>query len=496
MEFDSEQVEAIPDLSGKAEVSSDDKLIETVTAVSTLQSLAEESKSLAAGLLSDLSLVAEAAAVLEKRASIKQETPAVLESAAREYSTGEEVTTVGEPARTNVKVEGLDNAQGNVIQEEEEDSEATKSDDDSQASPDNGSDTVVDQAAAALVGISSMLIDKQDVRRKECSIKLNPTSSPVNVFARKYSARLPLEFPSMCALAGPKSTMTLPQSALQTKDKSCTAFSSDSNLRHKHMPEMNVGRKVREVTVGEAKPRREPTSWTLEEKGVFAEILGKHGKDWVLLQKSLPSKSLTQIKTYFQNSKARSRFPTSERTVNGAGKGAAGRKRKVEEFETTSKQSNMGVRHKQKTKGTVPPPDSVSNQRFSPSAGSLPSIGNPLGSTKTVNTSAGSSFGTEVLMDAGTLCKNGNPLLGVPPGTVDPTTSVGADILAYTALFGSSPGESIDQDNLSMGEIQNLIRQLVSANGFAQVTLMFDHINPRVGMITVCMRLLLVADIV
>lgn len=479
VEVDSEQVEAIADLSGKAKVSSDDKLIETVTAVSTLQSLAKESKSLAAaGLLSDLSLVAEAVAVLEKSASIKQETPVALESAAIEYFTGEEVTTVSEPADANAKLDRVDIAQGNTIQEEEEDSEATKSDDDSQASPNNGSDTVVDQAAAALVGISSMFTDKEDARRKKCSIKLNPRSSPVNVFARKYSARLPLEIPSMCALAGPKSTMTLPRSVLQTKEKSCTAFSSDSNLRHKHMPEMSVGRKAREVTAGEAKPRREPTSWTVEEKGLFADILGKHGKDWVLLQKSLPSKSLTQIKTYFQNSKARSRFPATERTVNAAGRGAGGRKRKVEEFETTSKQSNMAVRLKQKLNGTAPPPDSVSTQRFSPSAGSLPSIGNPTGSTKMVNTSAGSSFGTEALMDAGSVCKSGNPPVGVPPGTVDPTTSVGADILAYTGLFGYSAGQPIDQDNLSMGEIQNLIRQLVSANGFAQVTSMFDHITP------------------
>ncbi|XP_057828336.2 uncharacterized protein LOC131039563 isoform X2 [Cryptomeria japonica] len=56
---------------------------------------------------------------------------------------------------------------------------------------------------------------------------------------------------------------------------------------------------------GESKPRREATSWTQDEKEKFVEIYKKHGRDWSLLQENLPSKSLTQIKTYFQNSKAK-----------------------------------------------------------------------------------------------------------------------------------------------------------------------------------------------
>eukprot|EP01018_Ginkgo_biloba_P000823 Gb_13421 [translate_table: standard] len=85
---------------------------------------------------------------------------------------------------------------------------------------------------------------------------------------------------------------------------------------------------------GESKPRREATSWTQDEKEKFVEIIRKHGRDWSLLQENLPAKSLTQIKTYFQNSKAKLGFTSGEGTTNI--RNAATRKHKVDDSDSSS----------------------------------------------------------------------------------------------------------------------------------------------------------------
>ncbi|BBM99462.1 protein MpRR-MYB1 [Marchantia polymorpha subsp. ruderalis] len=93
---------------------------------------------------------------------------------------------------------------------------------------------------------------------------------------------------------------------------------------------------------GEFKPRREPTSWTQEEKEKFAEIIRRHGKDWTLLDESLPGKSMTQIKTYFQNSKAKLGFLSTDGLANPGTRGTCNRKRKPEESDTSSNAGSAG----------------------------------------------------------------------------------------------------------------------------------------------------------
>lgn len=85
------------------------------------------------------------------------------------------------------------------------------------------------------------------------------------------------------------------------------------------------------INAGESKPRREATSWTQDEKEKFVDIIRKHGRDWTLLQESLPAKSMTQIKTYFQNSKAKLGFTAGEGTNS---RSAANRKHKVDDSDS------------------------------------------------------------------------------------------------------------------------------------------------------------------
>ena len=93
----------------------------------------------------------------------------------------------------------------------------------------------------------------------------------------------------------------------------------------------------------EVKTRREPTSWTQEEKTKFNDVLKVHGRNWDRLQESLPSKSLTQIKTYFQNSKAKLGLGSgSEGSLHGSGKVAIPRKRKIDDSDSSNNQGSGG----------------------------------------------------------------------------------------------------------------------------------------------------------
>ncbi|KAH9310124.1 hypothetical protein KI387_038035, partial [Taxus chinensis] len=89
---------------------------------------------------------------------------------------------------------------------------------------------------------------------------------------------------------------------------------------------------------GESKPRREATSWTQDEKEKFVEIIRKHGRDWSLLQENLPAKSLTQIKTYFQNSKAKLGFTAAEGTQSRT---VANKKLKIDDCDSTNTFSRL-----------------------------------------------------------------------------------------------------------------------------------------------------------
>ncbi|KAJ7517145.1 hypothetical protein O6H91_21G012000 [Diphasiastrum complanatum] len=86
-------------------------------------------------------------------------------------------------------------------------------------------------------------------------------------------------------------------------------------------------------TGGETRNRREATSWAQDEKEIFAETIKKHGKDWAVLRESLPSKSLTQIKTYFQNSKAKLGYAL-DNTGSGSSQAICSRKRKADDSDT------------------------------------------------------------------------------------------------------------------------------------------------------------------
>jgi nuclear receptor co-repressor 1 len=109
----------------------------------------------------------------------------------------------------------------------------------------------------------------------------------------------------------------------------------------KHCSQQTKEKVSRSSTGGEVKPRREPTSWTQDEE-TFAEILRNHGKDWRLLHESLPSKSLTQIKTYFQNFKAKLGFPTTEDMGNTGGRGGGTYEQKAEDSDTNSNNAGSG----------------------------------------------------------------------------------------------------------------------------------------------------------
>lgn len=87
------------------------------------------------------------------------------------------------------------------------------------------------------------------------------------------------------------------------------------------------------TSAGESKPRREATSWTQDEKEKFVDIIRKHGRDWTLLHEKLPAKSMTQIKTYFQNSKAKLGFTAGDGTNS---RSAANRKHKVDDSDSNN----------------------------------------------------------------------------------------------------------------------------------------------------------------
>lgn len=101
------------------------------------------------------------------------------------------------------------------------------------------------------------------------------------------------------------------------------------------------------VKATEVKARREPTSWTQEEKEKFVDILKVHGKNWDLLCKSLPAKSLIQIKTYFQNSKAKLGLG-SDGVVNNPGRAGSSWKRKVDDSDSSSNAGSAGQMISQK----------------------------------------------------------------------------------------------------------------------------------------------------
>ncbi|CAK9276664.1 unnamed protein product [Sphagnum jensenii] len=284
------------------------------------------------------------------------------------------------------------------IPNEERDSESTKIDVLQPLSVMDG-ETMMEQATATIEKSTEMLAERQEPKgNQNIDVKPEPGSPQVATSANTDSSCLP-----PLALSAAQSTSvvlstTVPiHSAQQFKEKL-----------------------VRAGAAGDAKPRREPTSWTQDEKDKFAEIIRKHGKDWTRLHECLPAKSLTQIKTYFQNSKAKLGLVPSDGAVNSAGRGIGSRKRKADDSDTSS--NNVGsvvAPINQHKAGPLLPPDvEIASQKMNPVMVPLPSMG---------------------------------------------TNAASADHLTYPRLGGQQMGQAIDQDSTS---IQKLIQQMCSANGF------------------------------
>ncbi len=299
-------------------------------------------------------------------------------------------------------------ADAQICQEDEEETAAAKGDGGSPIGVSPAIEreaAVVDQAAAALVGISAMLLDKQDMKIMNPVTELKPGPFPAGLLANTERTACPSPVVPATEWTISEVTSTRPathNSAQQTKEKVS-----------------------RSGTGGEVKPRREPTSWTQDEKETFAEILRNHGKDWRLLHESLPSKSLTQIKTYFQNSKAKLGFPTTEGMGNTGGRGGGTRKRKAEDSDTNSNNAGSGgPLYHQKFSSVSPSEVDITSHQ------AKPGMGAPL------------SMGAKVAMGPAAVGTNNE----------------------YATLLGSLSGQPVDQENLNISDIQKLIRQIVHAN--------------------------------
>ncbi|KAG0596168.1 hypothetical protein M758_UG230500 [Ceratodon purpureus] len=409
------------EMHGSAGVVAEERM-DTVSAVNTLESLKEQSK-LLANDMSDLSLVADAAAAMEEITLVKPEVPTL-----DLFSSGKSMTSSQGLACELLKVNQSNFTVLSTLlsEEEDEDSEATKSDGSYHVGIEAETDIVVDQAAAALIGMSEMLTVKSGLKRSKSEAKVETKSSPISIFSRSQSARLPTSYPPSHAVTEANFCLASGRAARHAKERmssliACKAFNRD---RTQDMHDAYAGTKGRETAGGEPKPRREPTSWTQEEKETFSVILQAHGKNWALLDESLPSKSLTQIKTFFQNSKARSRLPASDKLLTVVRNDVANRKRKADEFDSTRRAV------KQKVRGILAPPE----------------------------------------LDSCT--QKGDSRLG--SASVTGTTIVGVDILAYAARFGAFPGQLADQDS-SMNGMQHLVRQVTSPNTYSQGSTLDGH---------------------
>ncbi|XP_024390849.1 uncharacterized protein [Physcomitrium patens] len=174
-------------------------------------------------------------------------------------------------------------------------------------------DTGLVKAVGMLAKISTLAADEQEAKAvPTVDVKADPESPQVATSLSTDSA----SFPSLPAAVS----------------HSGGSVFSNSSTQGSQQGRERVGR----VGGGETKSRREPTSWTQEEKEKFADIIRNHGKDWTRLHECLPSKSLTQIKTYFQNSKAKLGLLNAEGVNILGGRVAGSRKRKVDEAEDGS----------------------------------------------------------------------------------------------------------------------------------------------------------------
>lgn len=236
-----------------------EELIDTAAAVSTLESLKVQSRCLQNDM-SDLSLVADAAAVMEEIKQVKPEC-ATLDL----FSNCKSMTSSQDLACELLKVNQSTISSTVLKNDDEEDSEATKSDDSYQMGTEAETDIVVDQAAAALVGMSEMI---SGLKRSKSEAKVDTKSSPVSVFCRSQSARLPTASPPLHAVTEANLCLTSARTARQSKERvtATNLYRTATRDRPQDMQEVHTGRKGRDTAAGEPKARREPTSWTQEEK--------------------------------------------------------------------------------------------------------------------------------------------------------------------------------------------------------------------------------------
>lgn len=180
-------------------------------------------------------------------------------------------------------------------------------------------DAPVDAVQSSGQDASSVCVGTLDLQIEPANMKLEVVSAP-NIMQDQNNATPPVVPVSGIPAAVPA---YLP-SALAAAPMAKSALVKDKGLK-----------------VMETRTRREPTSWTQEEKDTFIDIIRKYGRDWTLLNESLPAKSLTQIKTYFQNSKAKLGL-AHEGTMNGSGRGSVSRKRKPDDSDSSSNAGSGG----------------------------------------------------------------------------------------------------------------------------------------------------------
>ena len=286
------------------------------------------------------------------------------------------------------------------VLEEEDVREAPKGAESVVESPKCEVEVGADNDVLALDKTPDLIQDQQEPKPiSSVAVKPEPGSPQVAMSASTDSASFPSVTAALSHSAG-------------------AIFSTTSSIQNAQQARERVMR----VGSGESKPRREPTSWTQEEKEKFADIIRNHGKDWTRLRDCLPAKSLTQIKTYFQNSKAKLGLLNPEGLNISGGRGAGSRKRKADDSDTSSNNVGSLATANDFKSGSVLPSDvDVASQKVSPAMAALPSM--------TATMSVG-------------------------------TSPVGSENLAYS-LFGQRMDDPMT--------VQKFIRQMCSnANGFAQ----------------------------
>lgn len=115
-----------------------------------------------------------------------------------------------------------------------------------------------------------------------------------------------------------------------------SAATATSELPSPHHPDMDFSSDALDLASPTPKrgsaARINTSHWTDEEKAKFKSLLQVHGKDWKTLAAGIPSKTVNQIKNFFQNYRTKLKLddllPESDRNATSS-RGGRGKKRKI-----------------------------------------------------------------------------------------------------------------------------------------------------------------------